>query len=163
MYSTIQVIECPIELGTVVVARPGLGREERELGSNSLVMERRGEVMTASTRRGAAGGRGAAVREKWRRSGAGKERTWAGEVNCGCGQAAKGSDLGTPRGEARWGMGTGSGDGVDGAAGLEAKSWAVRGARDGGSTVVAEIGLGLGGVVDWAEELDAPWIGEQRL
>ncbi|KAK9948797.1 hypothetical protein M0R45_004359 [Rubus argutus] len=132
-----KVIECPIELGTVVVARPGLGREERELGSNSLAMERRGEVMTASTRRGAAGGRGAAVREKWRRSGARKKRTWAGEVNGGCGQAAKGSDLGTPRGEARWGMGTGSGDGVDGAAGLEAKSW--------------------------AEELDAPWIGEQRL
>ena len=73
------MIECPIELGTVVVARPGLGREERELGSSSSTVERRGEVMTASTRRGAAGGRGAAVREKWRRSGAGKERTWAGD------------------------------------------------------------------------------------
>ncbi|KAK9942699.1 hypothetical protein M0R45_008350 [Rubus argutus] len=53
------------------------------------------------------------------------------------------------------GLGTGSGDGVDGAAGLEAKSWAVRGAQDGDSTVVAEIGLGLGGVVDWAEETSA--------
>ncbi|KAK9922279.1 hypothetical protein M0R45_030751 [Rubus argutus] len=49
------VIECPIELGTVVMARPGLGREERELGSSSSAVERRGEVMMASTRRGAAG------------------------------------------------------------------------------------------------------------
>ncbi|KAK9948798.1 hypothetical protein M0R45_004360 [Rubus argutus] len=52
------------------------------------------------------GGRGAAVREKWRRSGARKKRTWAGEVNAGAAKRQRAATW-ARRGERRDGDGHG--------------------------------------------------------